>query len=94
MLSFLVLFVLEHKVVIGEAFFLCTESEFMVCSLPLLPTSLPGRRKQWEVSCLEWLKKSQDVLGFPLVLKEDLTVFLALISKPSLKCIHIVVFDL
>jgi len=46
MLSFLGFFVLEHKVVTWESFFLCTESEFMVCSLLLLFTSLPCRRKQ------------------------------------------------
>lgn len=40
MLSFLVLFVLEHKVVIGEGFVLSTESEFVVRSLPLVLSSL------------------------------------------------------
>lgn len=93
MLHFLVLFALDHKAVIGKGFFPHSESEFMVCSLPLLPPSLSCRRKQL-VSFTEWLRRSQDDLGFPLGLKEYFTLWLAVISKPSLKCIHVVVSGL
>lgn len=93
MLSFLILFALEHKAVIGKGFFSHPESKFMACSLPLLPTGPPCRRKQQD-SCTEWLKRSQDDLGFPAVLKEYFTLWLALISKPSLQCVHIVYLTL
>lgn len=63
-----------------EGFFPHSESEFMVCSLPLLPTSLPCTRND----CTEWFKRSQDDRDFPLVLKEYFTLWLALIMSPPL----------